>query len=297
MHKLSAKAESRRAGGQGVLGAVGAGASDGDMDQRFVRTSCPASGLSFLAGGAGPVVVLVHGLGWDGARLWAGQLAPLADAGFRVIVPDLRGTGASPPLDEGATVGDLARDLAVMLEALLAAEEAPALVGFSMGAMVAVLAAAQVPARGLVLACGGLVATADGAAGVEAMLARAEDLGPGAFAAEQAEMIFGAGYTARAPEAVADFAVWRAAMDQQSLHAAFRAPFGHDLRDVARGLGVPVHLIAADQDRFLRVADMAALGQEIGAASLTVIEDSGHMAPVEQPGAFNAALLSALEGV
>jgi pimeloyl-ACP methyl ester carboxylesterase len=180
-------------------------------------------------------------------------------------------------LGEGATVGDMAGDLAVML----AGEEAPALVGFSMGAMVAALAAAHRPVRTLVLACGGLVATAEGAAEVEAMLARAEDLGPDAFAAEQAEMIFGAGYALRAPAAVAEFTLWRAAMDQQGLHAAFRAPFGHDFRDVVRGLGVPVHVIVADQDRFLRVADMAALGQEIGAQSLRVIADSGHMAPVE----------------
>jgi pimeloyl-ACP methyl ester carboxylesterase len=260
------------------------------MDQRFVRTTCPVSGLSFLAVGAGPVIVLVHGLGWDGARLWAAQAGPLADAGFRVIVPDLRGTGASPRLAAGATVGDMARDLAVML----AREEAPALVGFSMGAMVAVLTAALHPARALVLACGGLVATAAGAAGVEAMLARAGALGPEAFAQEQAGMIFGAGFAARAPDAVADFTRWRAAMDQESLHHAFRAPFGQDLRGMARGLGLPIHLIAAAEDRFLRVADMAALGQEIGAATMTVIEDSGHMAPVEQPAAMTAALLSAL---
>jgi pimeloyl-ACP methyl ester carboxylesterase len=53
-------------------------------------------------------------------------------------------------------------------------------------------------------------------------------------------------------------------------------------------------MIAADQDRFLRVAELAALSREIGAASLTVIDDSGHMAPVEQPAAFSAALISAL---
>lgn len=262
------------------------------MDQRFVRTTCAASGLSFLAGGEGPPVVLVHGLGWDGARLWAAQMGPLAGAGFRVIVPDLRGTGASPPLQAGATVADLAADLAV----LLAEErvERPAIVGFSMGAMVATQVAALRPARVVVLACGGLTSTAEGAAAVEAMLARASALGPDAFAAEQADAIFGDGFAARAGQVVADFVRWRAAMDQQSLHNAFRAPFGLDLRAMARGLGVPVHLVAADQDRFLRLADMVALRHDIGARGLTVIPDSGHMAPVEQPEAMTAALLSVL---
>ncbi len=236
--------------------------------------------------------MLVHGLGWDGARLWGAQMGPLAKAGFRVIVPDLRGTGASPPLHAGATVLDLAADLAVLL--LEHRVERPAIVGFSMGAMVATRVAASLPARIVVLACGSLTSTAEGAAAVESMLARATVLGPDAFAAEQAEAIFGDGFAARAGQVVADFARWRAAMDQESLHHAFRAPFGQDLRTMARGLGVPVHLVAADQDRFLRLADMVALRHDIGAQSLTVIPDSGHMAPVEQPEAMTAALISAL---
>ena len=266
--------------------------SDRAMDQRFVRTICPSSGLSFLAGGKGPPVVLVHGLGWDGARLWSAQAGVLADAGWRVIVPDLRGTGASPPLRAPVTTGDLARDLVELLRGQ--GIEAPALVGFSMGAMVVAAVAARCDPRVAVLACGGLAATEEDAAGVKAMLARASGLGATAFAQEQAASIFGASYVAARPEAVADFVRWRAAMDQESLHHAFRASFGQDLRGVVGELSCPVHMIAADQDRFLRVAELAALSREIGAASLTVIDDSGHMAPVEQPAAFSAALLSAL---
>lgn len=238
--------------------------------------------------------MLVHGLGWDGARLWAAQANALADAGFRVIVPDLRGTGASPPLRAPVSTGDLARDLALLLQTQGA--EAPALVGFSMGAMVVASVPATCGARVVVLACGGLAATEEGAAATEAMLARAAGLGAKAFAREQAAIVFGPDFAATQPNAVDDFVRWRAAMDQESLHHAFRAPFGQDLRAAVRALSCPVHLIAADQDRFLRVAEMAALSREVGAASMTVIESSGHMAPVERPAAFNAALLSALKG-
>jgi pimeloyl-ACP methyl ester carboxylesterase len=295
MHKVSAKRASGLAGWSDMLGGAEAWLSDQGMDQRFVRTTCPASGLSFLAGGEGAPVVLVHGLGWDGGRLWAAQMGTLADAGYRVIVPDLRGTGASPPLRESVSTRDLARDLALLVQTQGA--EAPALVGFSMGAMVVAGLAATCAPRGVVLACGGLVATAEGAIATEAMLARAAGLGPVAFAQEQAEAIFGPSFAAAQPDAVADFIGWRAAMDQESLHHAFRAPYGQDLRAVVRGLACPVHVIAADQDRFLRLAEVAALSGEIGAASMTVIEDSGHMAPVEQPAAFNAALMQALGGM
>jgi pimeloyl-ACP methyl ester carboxylesterase len=44
--------------------------------------------------GEGPPVVLLHGFP-DSSRLWRHQVPALAGAGFRVIVPDMRGYGAS----------------------------------------------------------------------------------------------------------------------------------------------------------------------------------------------------------
>ena len=44
--------------------------------------------------GGGPPVVLLHGFP-DSSRLWRHQVPALADAGFRVIVPDMRGYGGS----------------------------------------------------------------------------------------------------------------------------------------------------------------------------------------------------------
>ena len=44
--------------------------------------------------GEGPPVLLVHGFP-DSGRVWRHQVGALAAAGHRVIVPDLRGFGAS----------------------------------------------------------------------------------------------------------------------------------------------------------------------------------------------------------
>jgi pimeloyl-ACP methyl ester carboxylesterase len=44
--------------------------------------------------GEGPAVLLVHGFP-DSRAVWRHQVGPLAEAGFRVIAPDLRGFGAS----------------------------------------------------------------------------------------------------------------------------------------------------------------------------------------------------------
>ena len=44
--------------------------------------------------GQGPAVVLLHGFP-DNHIVWRKQIAPLVDAGFRVLTPDLRGCGDS----------------------------------------------------------------------------------------------------------------------------------------------------------------------------------------------------------
>ena len=50
-------------------------------------------GIEYQVTGRGRPVVLLHG--WpDSGRLWRHQVPALADAGFQVIVPDLRGYGA-----------------------------------------------------------------------------------------------------------------------------------------------------------------------------------------------------------
>ena len=44
--------------------------------------------------GSGPVVILVHG--WPELWYsWRHQIEPIANAGYRVIVPDVRGYGGS----------------------------------------------------------------------------------------------------------------------------------------------------------------------------------------------------------
>lgn len=251
--------------------------------------------LSALRAGASdaPAVLLIHGLGWDAARLWAAQVAPLAAAGWQVIAPDLRGTGLSAPLRAPVSIPDFADDLAALLAELDI--DAPMLVGFSMGCMTAVDLALrpQVGAAGVVLSCGGLRATAEGMAATDAIIARAITLGAAAFAAEQADAVFGPSYRAQHPANVEDFKHWRAAMDQDSLHHAFRAPYGLDYEARLADLPCPVAVITAAQDAFLPLDASEALAANAG-APLHVIADSGHMATVEQPDAFTDALVTSL---
>jgi pimeloyl-ACP methyl ester carboxylesterase len=84
------------------------------------------------AGAVAPVAVLVHGIaGWW--RTWWRVGPALADHGWRVVAVDLRGHGASPPIEGSVTREELATDLAETIEALGTAPIDVA-IGHSLGA-------------------------------------------------------------------------------------------------------------------------------------------------------------------
>jgi pimeloyl-ACP methyl ester carboxylesterase len=96
--------------------------------------------------GVGPPVVLLHGFP-DTKRLWSKQVPALVDSGFRVIVPDQRGYGASDkPADvEAYAIPYLAIDVTAILDAL--AVERAHVVGHDWGAAVAWATATFAPER------------------------------------------------------------------------------------------------------------------------------------------------------
>jgi len=96
--------------------------------------------------GSGVPVLLLHG--WpDTGDLWRHQSPVLADAGYRVIAPDLRGFGASgKPADLAAyTVPHLVGDVVALLDAL--GVGSAHLVGHDWGAAIAWMTAALAPDR------------------------------------------------------------------------------------------------------------------------------------------------------
>ncbi len=66
---------------------------------------------------SGPVIVFSHGATLDHHSFDA-QLAPLAQAGYRVITWDLRGHGSSTPIGQEISVGVLADDLKAIIDTL-----------------------------------------------------------------------------------------------------------------------------------------------------------------------------------
>ncbi|MGY1670649.1 alpha/beta fold hydrolase [Geodermatophilus sp. SYSU D00710] len=147
-----------------------------------VQISVPVDGgelaaLHWAADAPGsPIAVLVHGITAN-AMAWAPVAAALAGE-FEVLAPDLRGRAASADLPGPYGLDRHADDVATLLDRFGADAEAGAdatvLVGHSMGAFVAALAAAGTArdrVHGLVLVDGGLALPEPPGADVEAKLA------------------------------------------------------------------------------------------------------------------------------
>ncbi|MFM8972070.1 MAG: alpha/beta fold hydrolase [Actinomycetota bacterium] len=101
-----------------------------------------------------PPIVLAHGVTLSN-RVWVRQLAALPERGFRVVAYEHRGHGGSSVGVDGHSVGNLARDLRGVLEALDLRDAV--VVGHSMGGVAAQAFAIEFPdvaaarVRGIVL--------------------------------------------------------------------------------------------------------------------------------------------------
>ncbi|WP_432839940.1 alpha/beta fold hydrolase [Dactylosporangium sp. CA-092794] len=111
----------------------------------FAVHRVPTNGttISAAAGGSGPTLVLLHGWPQTG-RAWRHVMAPLAGR-YTVVVPDLRGAGASDRPHDGYRKTNQARDMRGLLHALQLPGPA-VVVGHDIGAMVALAWAAEFPA-------------------------------------------------------------------------------------------------------------------------------------------------------
>lgn len=117
-------------------------------DSKVQRTGGVSIAVTDL-GGDGPVVVLLHGLAGSSR-----ELVPTAHAlqGYRVLLVDQRGHGASTRLPDDLSRDAFVDDVVAVLEELVPGRRAT-LVGQSMGAHTAVLAAVARPdlVEGLVM--------------------------------------------------------------------------------------------------------------------------------------------------
>jgi pimeloyl-ACP methyl ester carboxylesterase len=239
-------------------------------------------------------VVMLHGVG-GGKEAFGPQMQPLAGAGYRAIAWDMPGYGESP----GIAPYDMA-GLAASLAALLDRLDLPhaVLLGHSMGAMVALEAIARMPARvaGLVLsATSPAFGKPDGAWQQAFLRDRLGLLDAGRTMDDVAQRLvpsmIGEGC---APEGVSLAASLMSRVPPATYRAALHALMGFDRRDALASIGVPTLALAGELDPAAPAAVMEKMAARIPGARYVVLPRAGHLANLEQPAAFNAAVLEFL---
>jgi pimeloyl-ACP methyl ester carboxylesterase len=243
-------------------------------------------GRSHEAGG--PLALLVHGAGLN-HTVWALQSRWLAFHGWNVLALDLPGHGRSegPPLQ---SIGALARWLTAVIVAAQA--ERVALIGHSMGSLIALETAATHPDRVKSMV---LIGTAPAMPVHPDLLAAAAS---NDHAAIDMVNLWGYGYIAGLGGSQAP-GVWMAGAGERVLESAKPGVLYNDLtacdsyRDgltAAARVAAPPLLICGEKDQMTPLKSGRMLAAAIPGATLVTLTGAGHMLMAERPYEIQAAI-------
>ena len=252
--------------------------------------------LHVAESGAGPAVVLLHAFPLH-SEMWSAQRAALASDGFRVLTPDLRGFGRSPLGGDEPSLELMAQDVAAVLDSL--GLDDVVLGGLSMGGYLAMafLRADRARVRGLVLA--DTKAGADPPPAREKRLRIADRLDregtPDALVDEVLPALYGSTTAGERPEVVAQVESWVRRANPAAAAWAQRAMAARpDSIGTLRAVRVPSLVLLGAEDELATRSDAEAMLDALPTARLEVIGRAGHLAAVEAPAEFTAAVRSFL---
>ena len=254
--------------------------------------------MAYDDNGGGPVLLLIHGFPLC-RRMWHPQIKALVSAGFRVITPDLRGFGESDTPEGPYSMELFADDLVELLTHL---EIGKAVVGgMSMGGYILFNLLERYPGR-ISGACFITTrANADDEAGRERRLALARDVmkfGPQMAADAFEKLLFAEESLAERPKLVGEVYGWMTANDSRGIAGGLLAMRERkDYTHFLSSFNVPALAIGAEGDKAAPPDNARAIAAGIPGCRLVIIPHAGHMANLENPGAFNAALLEFLRGL
>ena len=229
------------------------------------------------------------------ARMWEGQLA-LADDGWRVIAPQLRGFGEGAGDPPAASVDDYAGDVIDLLDGLHVKQVVVG--GLSMGGYVA-FALQRLAARylqALVLADTRSQAdTPEGFAGRERMLKLVQDEGPAGVAEDMMPKLLGETTRRSRPAVVETVRALALSSSTEAIAGATRALMTRpDSTPLLASIHVPTLILVGDEDTLTPPSASEEMHRAIAGSELTRIPQAGHLSNLEQPALFNAALAAFL---
>jgi 3-oxoadipate enol-lactonase len=254
--------------------------------------------LTYHDSGRGAALLLVHGFPFD-HTMWSGQIAALSDR-CRVIAPDLRGFGGSGVSEGVVTMEQMADDLAALLDAL-AIREPVVLCGLSMGGYIAFEFLRKYAAKLKALILCDTRAAADTPAAAANRLVMADRViseGPRPLVESMLPKLFSPRTYLDQPRMVQEVESVMMRADPKGIAAAARGmaerrDFIADLKNIL----CPTKVLVGADDALSPPAEMQAMAASIPNVELQTISNAGHLSPVEQPTAVNAAIEAFLDSL
>ncbi len=245
--------------------------------------------------GDGPAVLLIHGFPLDHS-MWDAQRRALRDR-YRVIIPDLRGFGRRGTTKDPVSISNWADELAMLLDAV--GVKTPVTVcGLSMGGCIALAFAQKYAARmsGLVLCDMRSVGESpEGQANRRKLAERVLTEGPTVAAEVMLPRLFGPQTNEDHPEIVDQIRNVILATSSRSIAAGQHALADRpDFTAFLPMVAVPTLVIVGEHDVISPPAEMQATAAAIPGAEFVTVPNAGHMAPIENAPAVNAALIAFL---
>ncbi len=241
-------------------------------------------------------LVLLHAFPL-GARMWEPQQA-LAASGWHVVMPQFRGFDCSTPdgLD-AQSLDDYAADVADLMQTLSVSRAV--IGGLSMGGYVALALYRRAPAlfAGLILADTRAEADSKEArANRTRLIALAGAAGVSGVADDMLPKLLGATTQSTQPAIEGRVRALIAANQVGAVQAALRGMMTRDdSTELLPSIAVPALVVVGDEDTLTPPAASETMASALPSATLVVIPQAGHLSNLEQPQAFNAAVLSFLE--
>jgi len=258
--------------------------------------------LNVIELGQGSALVFVHGLSGSWQN-WLEQL-PVFAAEHRVIALDLPGFGYSPMPSQNISISDYGRLLEGLLDTL--GIDAAAVVGNSMGGFICAELAIAFPQRveRMVLVSPAGMSTYGHRAGRRALpTLRLLERTVTAYAAWMASKSDTVARRPRLRDATLGLVVAHPSRLPAPLAAeqirgagkpgfldALEANLNYDFRERVVEIACPTLIVWGDNDRVITVRDADLYEQMISGSRKVIFKDTGHVAMLERPDAFNALL-------
>jgi pimeloyl-ACP methyl ester carboxylesterase len=246
--------------------------------------------LQYRVVGEGLPVMLVHGFGEDGT-IWENQYQGLP--GFRLLVPDLPGSGGSDMAGDMSMEG-LADTLALILDAEVPTSQKVVLIGHSMGGYVTLAFAEKYPER---LRAFGLFHSTAFADSEEKKQNRRKGIdlirreGVEAFLQPTIQNLYASITKEQHPEIIDQQLQTMHNFSGEALVSYYEAMIARpDRTEVLKKSSIPVLLVLGRWDAAVPIAEGLKLCTMPDLLYIHILDYSGHMGMREEPAAANELL-------